>query len=130
MGRWLVAIVLIGGLIVGLFAAWPSGSQRGTSLIPADITINTIGVSTRQLAACQQAWEAEGGLSGRWAFLGHGPPLGFLQFMQAADRLAEADISAQLGRVSEMVPLVSSYVVACRSFSGGATLHQHESALS
>lgn len=114
--RWLVAILLVGGFVAGLFAVWSSGSQQGVQLIPAAITIYTPGGSSRQLGVCQQDWEAWGGLStGLVSVLG-GPPVeqGIL-FMQAADRLAEADIAGQTGRVFEMAPLLSDYVKACRS---------------
>ena len=119
--RWLVAILLIGALVAGLFALWPSGSRQGTQLIPTDITVHTS--SPRQLVICQQDWEEWGGLSGMADFVGSPPP-GFISFMQAADRLAEADNTGQSGRVFELDPILVNYVKACHSL---LSLHYNRS---
>jgi hypothetical protein len=114
--RWFAAILLIGGLVAGLFAVWPSGSQQGIQLIPTDITIHTPGVSPRQLTVCQQDWERWGGLSsGQVSVLGGPQTSETFSFLQAADRLAEADNTGQTERVFEIAPILSDYVKACQS---------------
>lgn len=114
--RWFVAILLIAGLVAGLFAVWPSGSQQGIQLIRADITIHTPGVSPRQLAVCQQDWERWGGLSsGQVSILGGPQTSEAVTFMQVADRLAAADTTGQTERVFEIAPILSDYVKACQS---------------
>jgi hypothetical protein len=113
--RWFGAILLVSGLVVGLFAIWPSGTAQQVQLIPADVTIHAPGVSSYQLATCQRDWERWGGLSfGAAGILGGPETSEAIPFMQAADRLAEADNAGQSARVFEIAPLVSHYVETCR----------------
>lgn len=112
--RWLVAILLIGGFIAGLFLVWSNGTQQGIQLVPADVS-----VSTREpgdLAWCQQIWVIRGGLSFRPEPVLGGPLTSrFIPLMQSADRLVQADRRQQYGATLGMGPLVASYERACHS---------------
>ena len=61
--RGLVAILLIGGFIAGLFIVWSNGTQQGIQIIPADVRVSTL--APGDLTLCQRAWVGTGGLSVR-----------------------------------------------------------------
>lgn len=128
--RSLAAIAAVAALVAVLLSCWPSATARSGSLLPSDVAIYAPGVTSAQLAACQQLWDRTGALAPD-GFTSYVAPRLLLPFLRDARRLAEVDATHDLGPAS--LGAISSYLDACAAlhlqgtseapFGGTAPMH-------